>query len=612
MAAMRLAIAAALFVALPAFSAQHIAVLELKNKLPAKVRADFPADYLTDQIREHALHAVDPNKLQIISRENLLVLLKASGKTLEECEGECEVDTGRRIGADFIVSGELVLVGSTVKASLKLHDTNAGTLLAAVTPGGTTAEELDKSIRDAIPHLLEPLKTAQAETPKPRQAPFVVEKASGPSTLADLPHLAQALKLLREGYYDPGRIDPQRMVDGAVTALASVSQGAIAVDATSVQAAGRTTPRPVAASVDQVLPALKEVGRFLNSALPLGNPLLQGAAGEYVEGQGMLTALDPRSTILPPSVYSEMKTQTRGNFGGVGLVANVAKGKLSVVRVLPDTPSSRADIHGGDVIAVIDGKPTEDVELADSVALMRGAPGSKVRLILDRGGKRIPVELERAVIQLELVRSAKLEGGVGYVRLESYANGVAEKVRDALASLGALKGLVFDLRANPGGLLKQAVEISDLFLPSGEIVSVRGAKLREDNAAKAGDPGEEVPLVVLVDGASGSATEITAGALRYNGRALLIGQKTAGRGTVQSLYELQDGAGLKITTAQYLVAGLHAVEGLGIAPDVERDTKFEADPSHDPSVTFARDVLLGAHAAGREGLLDAARKLARQ
>src|SRR5205823_9219647 len=190
-----------LVVSLPAAAAQHIAVLELKNKLPAKVRETFPADYFTDQIREGALRVVDPAKLQIISRENLLVLLKASGKVLEECEGECEVDTGKRIGADYVISGELVMVGSTVKAALKLHDTHEGNLLAAVTAGGRTAEDLDKSLAESMPALLAPLKNLREEprAAAPRQpgtaaaAPrFVVEKSSGPSTLADLADLTRA------------------------------------------------------------------------------------------------------------------------------------------------------------------------------------------------------------------------------------------------------------------------------------------------------------------------------------------------------------------------------------------------------------------------------------
>src|SRR5712692_2916351 len=157
MPAMRLGLAFAIFVSLPAVAAQHIAVLELKNRLPPKMREQFPAEYFTDQIREGALHVVDPDKLQIISRENLLVLLKASGKTLEECEGECEVETGKRIGADFVISGELVLVGATVKASLKLHDTHEGNLLSAVTAGGRTAEDLDKSLGESLNALLAPL-----------------------------------------------------------------------------------------------------------------------------------------------------------------------------------------------------------------------------------------------------------------------------------------------------------------------------------------------------------------------------------------------------------------------------------------------------------------------
>ncbi|MGZ6141898.1 MAG: S41 family peptidase [Myxococcales bacterium] len=604
---MRVALAAALFVSLPAIAAQHIAVLELKNKLPPKAREQFPADYLTDQIREAALHAVDPSRLQIISRENLLVLLKSSGKSLEECEGECEVDTGRRIGADYIISGELLQFGSSVKCSLRLHDTSAGTLLSAVTPGGHTPDELEKSIADSMAKLLAPLKTAatEAAAAKPR---FFVEKASGPSTLADLGDLTRAIKLVKDGYYDPGRVDPQRMLDGAISALASSSGGAVEVDATSVRAGGQAVSRPRAGDLATVVPALQEVGRFLNAALPPGHALLRGAAGEYVEGQGMLQALDAHSTVLTPSQTREMKVATRGDFGGLGIVVNVQAGKLRVVRVMPATPAERAGLRGGDVVVSIDGKPMEGVELADAVNLLRGPIGSTVHLVIDRAGTKQPVDIERATVKIDPIRTARLPGDVGYLRLESFITTAAGKVKDAFAAVGPVKGLVLDLRSNPGGLLQQGVEIADFFLPSGSIVVTTGAKVKNESAAKPGEAGESVPLAVLVDGVSGAATEIVAGALRFNGRAILIGKKTAGRGTVQSLYDLADGASVRLTVAQYLVAGVHSVEGLGIAPDVERDTKFEEDPAKDPIVGFARQVLAGAASADRDALLAAAQR----
>jgi carboxyl-terminal processing protease len=278
---------------------------------------------------------------------------------------------------------------------------------------------------------------------------------------------------------------------------------------------------------------------------------------------------------------------------------------------MPGTPAARADLRAGDVIASIDGKPTDGIELNDAVNLMRGAPGSKVSLVIERTGKRTLVELERAVITIEPVRSTRLAGEIGYLRLESYGNAATAKVKEAFAALGAIKGLVFDLRGNPGGLLQQAIEISDFFLAGGAIVTTSGPKLKEEKSAKSGDAGESVPLVVLVDGGAASATEITAGALRYNARAILVGTKTFGRGTVQSLYDLPDGAAVKLTVAQYLVAGVHAVEGVGITPDVERDAKFEEDPEKDPTVTFARQVLIEAKSADRDALLAAARHLAK-
>ena len=603
MAAMQLALVLSLL------AAQHLAVLELKNKLPPKIAAQFPADYLTDQLREAALHAVDPAKLQIISRENLLVLLKSSGKSLEECEGECEVDTGRRIGADFIISGELLQFGTSVKCSLRLHDTQSGSLLAAVTPGGKTPDELEKSIDDSMAKLLAPLsKAAAAQAPK--QAYFV-EKASGPSTLTKLADLERVTGLVRDAYYDPGRVDAQRMVDGAISALAAASGGAIEMDATSVRAGGQSLPRPGALDLAGVVPALREVGRFVNAALPATHALLQGGASEYVEGQGMLQALDAHSTVLTPSQTRDMRVTTRGNFGGVGMVLHVENGKLTILRVLPGTPAERAGLRGGDVVVSIDSKPMDGVALADAVNLMRGEPGSKVQVGIDRGGAKKTVALERAIITLDPVRSAKLSGDVGYLRLESFPANAAAKLSQAFEALGPVKGVILDLRGNQGGLLQQAIEVTDFFLPSGAIVVTAGAKMKQESAAKEGGAGESPPLAVLVDGATGSATEITAGALRFNGRAILIGRKTAGRGTVQSLYDLPDGASAKLTVAQYLVAGVHAVEGIGVPPDVEYDAKFDADPAADPIVGFAQKVVTGAVSADRDALLAAARRLAK-
>lgn len=622
MARMRSALAAALLVSLPASAAQHIAVLELKNRLRPALRDQFPAEYFTDQIRQGALRVVDAEKLQIISRENLLVLLRASGKTLDECEGECEVDTGKRIGADYVVSGELVMVGSTAKASLKLHDTQAGNLLSAVTATGRTAEDLDQSLAASIPTLLAPLRSVREEPragapakpetkagakPPPR---WSVEKASGPSTLADLPSLPRVIKLVKENYFDPPRVEAQKMLDGAVAALAASSNGAIEVDATSVRAGGRSVARPRSADLDGAAEAMRGIGEFLNGALPADHPLLQGAAGEYVVDQGVLQALDSHSTLLTPSVAAEMRVTTRGTFGGLGIVTQVRDGKLRVLRVLPSTPAARADLRVDDLIASIDGKPTDAIELADAVNLLRGEVGSRVQLVVDRGGKRLPVEIVRAVINLAAVRSAMLPGGIAYLRLESYTGGASEKIKAEVASLSpAPVGIVFDLRGNGGGLLQQAVEISDYFLPGGAIVTTtgNGGKLHSEQAAKPGDAGEAVPIVVLVDGGTGAAAEITAGALRFNGRAILVGGKTAGRGTVQATYDLPGGAIVKITIAQYLIAGVHAVEGKGLDPDVSREGKFDEDPAKDAVVSFARQVLLDAKTGDRDALLAAAR-----
>jgi C-terminal peptidase (prc) len=290
---------------------------------------------------------------------------------------------------------------------------------------------------------------------------------------------------------------------------------------------------------------------------------------------GMLTALDPHSGYMSPKRFDDMKVQTQGQFGGLGLEVTMENGIVRVVSPIDDTPAAGAGLEPGDLITHIDGEQVQGMSLADAVDKMRGNVGSTVKLTIRREGREpFDVTLTRAVIKIKSVRS-RLEDNVGYIRISSFSEQTDVGLQEAIAKLkseakGGLQGYVLDLRNNPGGLLSQAVAVADDFLDRGEIVSTRARK--PDDAqrynARPGDLTEGLPIVVLINSGSASASEIVAGALQDQGRAILLGTKSFGKGSVQTIIPLGSHGAMRLTTARYYTPSGRSIQAVGIEPDI--------------------------------------------
>lgn len=292
---------------------------------------------------------------------------------------------------------------------------------------------------------------------------------------------------------------------------------------------------------------------------------------------GMLSGLDPHSAFLNKSQYKQMQILTGGEFGGVGLELTEQDGAVTVVSPIDGTPAAKAGVHTGDIIVKVDGTALDGMSLDDAVALMRGKPGSHVTLTVLRRGAAKPLvfTLTRSEVQIASVSGRLLEPGYAYVRISQFSADTGDGLRGTLAKLarknGApLKGLVLDLRNNPGGLLDAAVSVSDAFLNHGVIVSAKGRAPDSDFVRRAtlGDVLNGAPLVVLVNGGTASAAEITAGALQDNHRALVLGTQTFGKGSVQTVIPLPQGAAVKLTTSLYYTPSGHSIQAEGIKPDI--------------------------------------------
>jgi carboxyl-terminal processing protease len=335
-----------------------------------------------------------------------------------------------------------------------------------------------------------------------------------------------------------------------------------------------------------LLPAARALPERIYRALDLFSKVLFIVEKDYVEtvdGQnlvygaikGMLGTLDPYTVFLTPDVYKELKVDTLGRFGGVGIEITLQKGILTVVSPIEDTPAEKAGIKSGDRILKINGVSTKGMNLADAVRRMRGGKNSKLTLTLWRDGvsKPFDVTLKREQIKIKSVRSEGLPQGIGYVRLISFQENTSEELEKALQSLkasGEMKGLIFDMRNNPGGLLEQAIDVSNLFLKQGTIVSTRGRKGPIELRTANGDsPYPEVPMVVLLNKGSASASEIVAGALQDNKRAKVLGTSSFGKGSVQTVIDLGEDTGVKLTIARYFTPSGKSIDGTGITPDFE-------------------------------------------
>jgi carboxyl-terminal processing protease len=302
------------------------------------------------------------------------------------------------------------------------------------------------------------------------------------------------------------------------------------------------------------------------------------ASKKLIEGaiNGMMKSLDPHSTYMTKEMYKELEVETRGIFGGIGIEITMKKDVLTVVSPIEDTPAFNAGVKAGDQIIQIDGKSTKDITIMEAVKKLRGPKDSKVTITIMRENMPKPKDfvITRNIIKIKSIKSKIYDDHIGYIRISSFqertADDLRKEIRDINAKTGVLKGLILDFRNNPGGLLNQAVGVADVFLKSGIIVSTMGRTKSMETKSLAKDDGDEPTcfIVALVNEGTASAAEIVAGALQDNGRALVIGTQTFGKGSVQTVIPLEDGSALKLTTAKYYTPNGKSIQAEGIKPDV--------------------------------------------
>jgi len=394
--------------------------------------------------------------------------------------------------------------------------------------------------------------------------------------------LSRVVLLIRENYVEPERINPYAMFLAALDYIQKTVPEVIVDDTQAPEhikifagAAEQTFDLGGLDQLWEVTMALRDIFRFLQTQLP--DPE-QRRDIEFAAINGMLSTLDPHSVLLKPESFDEVKLSTKGEFGGLGIVISIRDGSLTVISPIEGTPASRAGIKTKDKIVKIGEESTVNMNLEEAVQRLRGKPGSKVNIWVLRKGwsEARRYLLTRANIKIESVSSELLADGVGYLKLKSFQNNTYDDLHDHLEALRKknqheLKGLVLDLRNNPGGLLDQAIYVSDRFIEEGPLVITvgEGNRKREEKMAHAAGTERDYPIVVLVNGGSASASEIVSGALKNHNRALVIGQQTFGKGSVQVLYDFKDKSALKLTIAQYLTPGDESIQSIGITPDVE-------------------------------------------
>jgi len=362
------------------------------------------------------------------------------------------------------------------------------------------------------------------------------------------------------------------------------------------------------------VPNVAAVGRQDYESLEAFSNILSIVRKNYVEEvntknlvsgaiNGMLHSLDPHSAYLTPDLYKELQSDTQGRFGGLGIEITVKGGILTVVSPIEDTPAFKAGIKPGDQIFKIEEEFTKDMSLVDAVKKMRGLKGTKINLTIRREGTPdlMDFTLMRDIIRVQSVRSRSLEPGYAYVRLAQFQERSDRDLQRALEKLAAeksgIKGLVLDLRNNPGGLLTQAVRISDLFLESGMIVYTEGRieAQRQKYFAQKDGTWLEFPIVVLVNGGSASASEIVAGALQDHKRAVVLGTKTFGKGSVQTILPLDDSSALRLTTARYFTPQGRSIQATGIVPDIVLDNAPDDSKSEPAKRPNLREENLPGH-----------------
>ena len=316
---------------------------------------------------------------------------------------------------------------------------------------------------------------------------------------------------------------------------------------------------------------------------------------------GALQSLDPYSAYMSPELFDSLQTDTKGEFGGLGIEVGMEAGVVKVIAPIDDTPAAKAGIKAGDYIVKIDDIQVQGKSLVEAVKLMRGPVGSTIELTIRRKGVRKAINkiIKREIIEIKSVESKVLKEKVGYLRLKAFNDNSSKQLVERIKKIENKErpvGYILDLRNNPGGLLTQAIRVTDFFLDEGEIVSTRGRKAIENRRffAKKGDKVKGKPLIVLINNGSASASEIVAGALKDHKRAIILGSNTYGKGSVQSIIPLNNGGGIRITISKYYLPSGDSISGVGISPDIfidDDDDDFEINTKADKQLNYARKLL---------------------
>ena len=418
----------------------------------------------------------------------------------------------------------------------------------------------------------------EAPTPPDPDAEMAAIEAWMKLDAREFPLLIWAAQSVQLEYHDPGRFEPTAQLDAAMDALARARPEFFATREgnalhVTVAEAKKTFELPSTMELRDGAAELEKVLVFVRDASKLEGETLHEL--EYAALNGYLSPLDPHTILLTPKEHTELGVKTKGRFGGVGIQIHEGERRIVIDEVLPNSPGEKAGLLAGDIIVKIDERATVNMPIVEARELLRGPEGTVVVVVVQREGKKLTLEVTRGVITIDSVDAARLPGDVAYLRISQFQQDTAEKVREALETMGkekTLAGVVIDLRGNSGGLLTQATAILDLLVDTGELVIVRSATGREAQAAESAFLlGPEIPVVALVDESSASASEIVAGGLRALGRGLVLGRASFGKGTVQMLKPSDpygEELALKMTVAEYQVAHDTKIQGRGVTPDL--------------------------------------------
>ena len=317
---------------------------------------------------------------------------------------------------------------------------------------------------------------------------------------------------------------------------------------------------------------------------------------------GVLQSLDPYSSYMSPEVFNDMQTETSGKFGGLGIEVGMESGVVKVISPIDNTPASKAGVKAGDYIVKIDGIQVQGKSLTEAVEIMRGPVGSKIEITVRRRGikKALIFNITRKIIEIQSVKSKIIDKKIGYIRLTQFNENSSSQIKEKITELKnkQIRGYIFDLRNNPGGLLSQAIKISDFFLDHGEIVSTKSRKKLENRKwfAKKGDLIEGKPLIIITNYGSASASEIVAGALKDHKRAIILGERSYGKGSVQSIIPLKNRGAIRLTISKYYLPSGKSISTIGVIPDIEvieESNGFKINTETDNQLNFALKLLNG-------------------